>query len=160
MSPLVSILYICDFCRKIRQFDVSMDKLTKEGSLYKVIDTHENHEVMLYINSQYEIERIITDLPPPVTDEPIIQSLAFTGTKEGPIESERFTWANQIFIPTKEVNRIPVHDFHKLIVLNMDSKNTLADILEKLRSEQPDLTPEYLLRIVHSLKIRGWIREK
>lgn len=160
MSPLVSILYICDYCRKIRQCDLSMDDLKKEGSLYKVIDMHENHEVMLYLNSLYEVERVVSDLPPPLIDEPIIKSLADAAAEEGPTELENFTWANQIFIPTKEVHRIPVHDFHKQIVLNMDGKNTLADILETLRSEQPDFPSEHLLRIVHSLKIRGWIREK
>ncbi|MFQ6125805.1 MAG: hypothetical protein ACE5R6_14550 [Candidatus Heimdallarchaeota archaeon] len=160
MSPLVSILYICDFCKAIRQFDVSMDKLESEGGLYKVKDAHENHEVILYLNSQYELERVTTDPPAPAVEEPIIKSLAVIEAEKGLKEPERFTWANRIFIPTKEIHRIPVHEFHKLVVLNMDGKNTLADILKKLRVDQPDLAPEYLVRIVHSLKIRGWVREK
>ncbi len=159
MSPLVSILYICDFCRVIRQFDVSMDKLESEGDLYKAKDVHENHEAILYLNSQYELERVLTDPPATSLDEPVIKSIAVTGAADALKEPE-FTWANQIFIPTKDVHRIPVHEFHKQIVLNMDGKNTLADIFEKLRSSQPDLTSEYLLQIVHSLKIRGWIQEK
>lgn len=160
MSPLVSILYICDFCRTIRQIDVSMDKLETEGDLYKAKDVHENHEAILFLNSQYELERVMTDPPATSLDEPVIKSIAVAGAEEALKKPENFTGANQIFIPTKEVHRIPIHEFHKQIVLNMDGKNTLADIFEKLRSSQPDLTHEYLLRIVHSLKIRGWIREK
>jgi len=36
MSPLVSILYICDPSQKIRQLDLSQDKLEQEGELKRI----------------------------------------------------------------------------------------------------------------------------
>lgn len=155
MSPLVSILYICDYCRKIRQFDLSMDNLKKEGSLYKVIDAHKEHEVMLYLNSQYEVERVISDLPPPST-EPVIKSLAIVERST----VEPFEGANRIFNTTKDVNRLPLQfQLQKLILLNMNGKKTLADILQGLSQDWPDLDPEYLSSVVHHCVVRGWIQE-
>jgi len=135
-----------------------MDKLEGklEGGLYKVTDVHANHEATLYFNTQYVLERVMLNPPAPPMEEPIIKGFV-AEAEEVPVEP--FTWGNRIFIPTKDATRIPVHDFHKLIVLNMDGKNTLADILEVLSPEWPDITPEFLLRVVHNLKIRGWIRE-
>ena len=159
MSQLVSILYICDSCRKIKHLDISIDKLEQEGDLYKITDVHGNHDAILHLNSKYGLERVINKPPAPPLDEPIIKGLTATEVEEVPVD-QLFKGANRILIPTKDASQIPVHDINKLIVLNMNGTNTLADIYGGLSPELPELTPEYLLRVVHNLKIRGWIREK
>ena len=158
-SQLVSILYVCDSCRRIRQVDISMEEIELEGDLYKVTDAHGNHEAILYLNSLYALERVINN-PPAPPGEPIIKGLKVIEEEEALQKPEPWSGENQIYIPTKDPTRIPVHDVHKQIVLAMDGNNTLADILEGLRPEWPDLTPEFLVRVVHNLKVRGWIREK
>jgi len=139
--------------------DISTNKLEKEGELYKIKDVHTDHEAILYLNSRYALEKVIYDPPAPVVDEPIVKGLAITEEEEEEITPEAFSGANRIYKPTKDPHRIPVHDINKLIVLNMDGTNTLADIHAELKPEWPDLTPEYLLRLIHQLRIRGWIQE-
>lgn len=157
MSPLASILYICDACRKIRKFDVSMDKIEREGNLYKVKDVHADHEAILYLNHQYTLKRVILNPPAPPMKEPIIKGPALA--EEVPIGP--FKEANRIFIPTTDPEQIPVQiELHKLIVLNMNGVNTLGDLYEGLSPDWPELTPEYLLSLIHKLEVRGWIREK
>ena len=75
MSQVVSILYICDSCRTIRQLDVSKDKLVQEGELYKIKDVHSNHEAVLYLNSRYMLERVTNNPPSPPSDDPIIKGI-------------------------------------------------------------------------------------
>ena len=75
MSQVVSVLYICDSCRTIRQLDVSKNKLVQEGELFKIKDVHSNHEAVLYFNSRNMLERITNDPPPPPSDDPIIKGL-------------------------------------------------------------------------------------
>ncbi len=156
MSPLTSILYICDACRKIRQFDVSKNELKLEGEITKIRDMHANHEAIIYINHN-TIEKVIFNPPVPLLEEPIIKGPALV--EEVPIGP--FKEANRIFIPTIDPKQIPVQiELHKLIVLNMNGVNTLGDLYEGLSPDWPELTPEYLLSLIHKLEVRGWIREK
>lgn len=74
MNQLVSILYICESCRKIKQLDVSANKLKREGDLFKVKDIHANHEAILYLSPQFEIERVMFNPPPPPIETPIIKT--------------------------------------------------------------------------------------
>jgi len=133
-----------------------MDKLETEGDLYKAKDVHENHEAILYLNSQYELERVMTDPPATSLDEPVIKSLAVTEIP--PVEP--FEGAYRIFNTTKDVNRLPLQfQLQKLILFNMNGKKTLADILQGLSQDWPDLTPEYLSSVIHQCEVRGWIQE-
>jgi len=42
----------------------------------------------------------------------------------------------------------------------MNGVNTLGDLYEGLSPDWPELTPDYLLSLIHKLEVRGWIREK
>ncbi len=160
MSPLVSVLYICDACRKIRQLDISADKLETEGDLYKIKDVHTDHETILYLNSNYGLERITNDPPAPPLDHPIVLGQALIESEEEET-TELFTGANKIYVPASDPKRIPVQvELHKLIVLNMNGVNTLGDLYKGLNPDWSELTPEYLLTLIRNLEVRGWIKEK
>ena len=160
MSQLVSILYICDSCRKIKHLDISIDKLVQEGDLYKITDVHGNHDAILHLNSKFGLERVINKPPVPPLDEPIIKGHIVQKVEEIPTEPQ-YEGLDRIYIPTRDPKRVPVQvELHKLIVLNMNGINTLADLYNGLSPDWPELTPEYILSLIHNLKIRGWIKEK
>ncbi len=159
MNSLISILYICDVCRKIRQYDVSMNKLESEGDILKVRDKHANHEAILYLSQQYIIETVLFDPPALLMKEPIIKGL--TVYEEVPEEEELFAGANRIFTLTKNIDNLPIHfRLQRLILLNMDGKKTLADILKGLTPHWPDLSSKYIQDLVQQCEIRGWILEQ
>jgi len=162
MSPLVSVLYICNACRKIKQVDISMDRLEKEGELYKVKDIHTDHEAILYLNTRYGLEVVLNDPPAPPSEQPIVKGLL--RTEEDEPSTVIFEGAAQIFLPTASgfvSRRIATQrEIDKLILGNMDGEKTLGDIYEQLKSEQSDLSPEQFLFMIRDFETKGWIKEK
>ena len=88
MSPVVSILYICESCRTIRQLDISKDQLVQEGELYKVKDVHANHEAILYLNSHNIPERVTNEPPAPRSNELVVKGLAALKEEKERAESQ------------------------------------------------------------------------
>jgi hypothetical protein len=162
MSQLVSVLYICNACRKIKQLDISTDRLEKEGELYKIKDVHTDHEAILYLNSRYGLEVVTNDPPAPPSEHPVIKGLLHT--EEDEPSTVAFEGATQIYLPTASgfVSRriVTQGEIDKLILGNMDGEKTLGDLYEQLRSERPDLTPEQFIALIRDFETKGWIKEK
>jgi len=154
MSPIVSILYICDPCQKIRLFDLSQDKLEQEGALYKVTDVHTDHEATLFLNSQYIVERVIYEPPVPLVDEPVVKGLRIT-------EKISFEGNDRVFASTRHPTQMVLLDGLQIaIACNINGVRTLGDIYENLNPDYPNLTPEYLLLFIAKIEAEQWIREK
>lgn len=154
MSPLVSILYICDPCQRIRLLDLSQNNLEQEGELYKVKDVHTNHEAILFLNSQYIVERIIFDPPLPLSENPVVKGLSIT-------EKVQFEGNDRIFVATRHPTQMVLLDGLQIaIACTINGIRTLGDIYEKISLDYPDFTTEYLLTFISKLEEEQWIREK
>ncbi len=162
MSQFVSVLYICNACRKIKQVEIATDKLEKEGELYKIKDAHNDHEAILYLNSRYDLEIVINDPPAPPSERPVIKGLL--RTEEDEPAPATFEGVAQIFLPTTfgilSRRSTTQEETEKLILGNMDGEKTLGDIYELLKPEHPDLTPEQFVSLIHNFETNGWIKEK
>jgi hypothetical protein len=154
MSPLVSILYICDPCQRIRLLDLSQNNLEPEGELYKVKDVHTDHEATLFLNAHFIVERIIFDPPLPLSEDPVVKGLKVT-------ERASFEGDDRIFVTTRDPTQMVLLDGLQIaIASNINGVSPLGDIYEKLSPDYPDFTHEYLLSFISKLAEEQWIREK
>ena len=154
MSPLVSILYICDPCQRIRLLDLSQNNLEQEGELYKVKDVHTDHEATFFLNAHYIVERIIFDPPIPLSEEPVVKGLKIT-------ERALFEGNDRIFMTTRHLTQMALFDGLQIaIASNINGVRTLGDIYEIIIPDYPDFTPEYLHSFINKLDAEQWIQEK
>lgn len=137
-----------------------MKQLESKGDLFKIRDTHADHEAILYINNNNFITKVMFKPPAPLKEESIIKGITVY-EEVPPEEEELFEGAQKIFNLTKNIDNLPIHfQLQRLILLNMDGKKTLADIFQGLAPDWPDLSPQFIENLVRQCEIRGWIREK